>query len=63
MSKFYEEMTTTCTMLNASCTNRERLHSKLDIKSMPRKERQQKTFCTCMLKLKMISLSTKGFGT
>jgi hypothetical protein len=63
MSKFCEEMTTTCTMLNASCINRERLGSKLEVESMPRKEKQQKTFHTHMLKLKMISLSTKGFGT
>jgi hypothetical protein len=63
MSKFCEEMTTTCTMLNASCTNRERLDSKLKVKSMPWKEKQQKTFHTCKLKLKIISLSTKGFGT
>jgi len=63
MSKFCEEMTTTCTMSNASCTNRERLDSELEVKNMPRKERQQKTFHTCRLKFKMISLSTKGFGT
>jgi hypothetical protein len=37
--------------------------SKLEVKSMPRKERQQKTFHTHKVKLKMISLSTKGFGT
>jgi hypothetical protein len=46
MSKFCEEMTTTWTMLNASCTNRETLDSKLEVKSMPRKEKQQKTFHT-----------------
>lgn len=63
MSRFCEEMTTACTMLNASCTNKERFHSKLEIKNMLRKERQQKTFHTHKLKLKTISLSTKGFGT
>jgi hypothetical protein len=54
MQKFCEEMTTTCTMLNASRTNKERFHSKLEDKNMPRKERQQKTFHTRGLKLKMI---------
>jgi hypothetical protein len=62
MLEFCEEMTTTWTMLNASCTNRETLDSKLEVKSMPRKEKQQKTFHTHTLQLKMISLSTKGFG-
>jgi hypothetical protein len=47
MLNFCEEMTTTCTMLNGSCTNKEQLDFKLEVKSMPRKQRQQKTTHAC----------------